>query len=73
MKKVLYALFILFALFGTMYSHNAQSSGATTEVYVQDLKSQIAYYQQKVNSGTATAYDIQMLRQLRQRLAQLGR
>lgn len=72
MKKVLYALFILFALFGTMYSHNAQS-GATTEVYVQDLKSQIAYYQQKVNSGTATAYDIQMLRQLRQRLAQLGR
>jgi len=72
MKKFILAVLVLFVLFGTMYSHNAQS-GATTEVYVQDVKRQIAYYQQKVNNGTATSYDIQMLRQLRARLAQLGR
>ena len=73
MKKFILGLLLLFVLFGTMYTHNAQSSGATTEVYVQDIKQQIAYYQQKVNNGTATAYDIQMLRQLRARLSQLGR
>ena len=73
MKKFILGLLLLFVLFGTMYSHNAHSSGATTEVYVQDVKRQIAYLQQKVNNGTATSQDIATLRYLRQRLNQLGR
>jgi len=72
MKKVIIGLLVLFVLFGTMYSHNVQS-GAATEVYVQDIKRQIAYLQSKVNNGTATSYDKQTLRQLRARLSQLGR
>jgi len=73
MKKVIVLLLTIFVVFGTIYSHNAQSTGAYTEVYVQDLKRQIAQLQAKVNNGTATAYDRQLLAQLRQRLAQLGR
>jgi len=69
MKKFILGLLLLFVLFGTMYSHNAHSSGATTEVYVQDVKRQIAYLQQ----NTATSQDIATLRYLRQRLNQLGR
>ncbi len=72
MKKVIIALLVLFVLFGTMYVRNAQS-GMSTDMYVQEIQQQITYYQAKVNNGTATAYDIQMLRQLRARLAQLGR
>ena len=72
MKKFIIILITLFVVFGTLYSHNAQS-GAATEVYVQDLKRQIAYLQAKVNNGTATAYERAQLQQLRARLAQLGR
>ncbi len=72
MKKLLITFLILFVSFGTTYSHNIHA-GMSTEMYVHDIQQQIAYYQQKVNNGTATAYDIQMLRQLRARLSQLGR
>ncbi len=72
MKTLLITFLILFVSFGTTYSHDTHA-GMPTDMYVQDVQQQIAYYQQKVNNGTATDYDRQMLAQLKSRLTQLGR